>query len=178
MGQLTQQLYEEFVSMSHILYNADRLTSYPDSQNQYYAPYFANEISPGGFFPANQQPHNPMAVTSLLNPSQSDMEIVQPEIMPIPSAGDPLPNLPTNGVDVLFDHQSYERVVPDDIVSPMGSVIWDNSSNPGVQHDAVLGRGWWTQDAEKIKEDGNEGTITDPRSIDLGALCNSSRDCF
>lgn len=40
--------------------------SYPDAQNQYYAPYFANE-NLGGFFPANQQPQHPMAVTSLLD---------------------------------------------------------------------------------------------------------------
>jgi hypothetical protein len=54
MGQMSQQAY----------------ANYPDAQNQYYAPYFANEISLGGFFPANhQQPHHPMAVTSLLDTS-------------------------------------------------------------------------------------------------------------
>lgn len=44
--------------------------NYPDAQNQYYAPYFANDINLGGFFPPNhQQPHHPMAVTSLLDTS-------------------------------------------------------------------------------------------------------------
>ncbi|KAH6663487.1 fungal-specific transcription factor domain-containing protein [Halenospora varia] len=41
--------------------------AYPDAQNQYYAPYIANELP--GFFPPNQQPHHPMAVTSLLDTS-------------------------------------------------------------------------------------------------------------
>ncbi|KAH8592916.1 fungal-specific transcription factor domain-containing protein [Bisporella sp. PMI_857] len=43
--------------------------NYPDAQNQYYAPYFSNDMSLGGFFPANQQPLHPMAVTSLLDTS-------------------------------------------------------------------------------------------------------------
>lgn len=46
------------------------LDSYPDVQNQYYTPYFANDMNLGGFFPASQQPpHHPMAVTSLLDTS-------------------------------------------------------------------------------------------------------------
>jgi hypothetical protein len=47
---------------------ANTSCSYPDSQNQYFAPYFANDINLGGFFPAGQQPH-PMAVTSILDTS-------------------------------------------------------------------------------------------------------------
>ena len=43
--------------------------NYPDAQNQYYAPYFANDMNLGGFFPANQQPLHPMAVTNLLDTS-------------------------------------------------------------------------------------------------------------
>jgi hypothetical protein len=43
--------------------------SYPDAQNQYYAPYFANDMNLGGFFPQGQQPQHPMAVTSLLDTS-------------------------------------------------------------------------------------------------------------
>ncbi|TVY22845.1 Zinc finger protein [Lachnellula hyalina] len=43
--------------------------NYPDSGNQYYAPYFANDVNMPGFFPPNQQPHHPMAVTSLLDTS-------------------------------------------------------------------------------------------------------------
>jgi hypothetical protein len=58
----------------------------------------------------------------------------------IPAAGDPLPMLDTHSVDVLFDQhyksmptsESYGRVIPDDLVSPMGSVIWDNSNNSVV----------------------------------------------
>jgi len=42
--------------------------NYPDG-NQYYAPYFANDVNMPGFFPPNQQPHHPMAVTSLLDTS-------------------------------------------------------------------------------------------------------------
>jgi len=53
MGQMGQQAY----------------ANYPDAQNQYYAPYFANDMNLGGFFPANQGPHHPMAVTSLLDTS-------------------------------------------------------------------------------------------------------------
>jgi len=105
-------------------------------------------------------------------------------VFTVPSAGDPLPMLPPD-LDVLFNqdnkkypHQPYDRVIPDDIVSPMGSVIWDNSNNSGVQRDVALAEDCGTQDTEKIKEGGNEGTIIDPRSNDLGALRNSSRDCF
>lgn len=44
--------------------------NYPDANNQYYAPYFTNDMNLGGFFPPNQQPqHHPMAVTSLLDTS-------------------------------------------------------------------------------------------------------------
>lgn len=58
----------------------------------------------------------------------------------ISAAGDPLPMLHTHDVDILFDQhyesmrtsESYDRVIPDDLVSPMGSVIWDNSNNSGV----------------------------------------------
>jgi hypothetical protein len=56
----------------------------------------------------------------------------------ISTAGDPLPMLDTHGVDVLFDEEgisiseSSDCVIPDDPVSPMGSVIWDGSSNSGV----------------------------------------------
>jgi hypothetical protein len=100
MGQTGQQRNEKLVSISHILlYTAHHVTRYPNAQNQYYAPHFADDISPGGFFPANQQSHNPMAVTSLLNPSRLEMENVPPEINPIPSAGDPLPSLHTLGVE-------------------------------------------------------------------------------
>ncbi|KIN08271.1 hypothetical protein OIDMADRAFT_140709 [Oidiodendron maius Zn] len=42
--------------------------NYPDPQNQYYTPYFANDVSLPGFFPTAQQPH-PMAVTSILDTS-------------------------------------------------------------------------------------------------------------
>jgi hypothetical protein len=148
------------------------------------APY-DDEISLGGFFPAIQQPHNSMAVDNFFNASPYDLEFVHPEIKPVPSAGNPLPMLYTHDVDVLFDqdnkkypHQSYDRVIPDDIVSPMGSIIWVNSNNSGVPRDVALAEDCGSQDTEKIKEDGNEGTITDPRSNDLGALRNSSRDCF
>lgn len=58
----------------------------------------------------------------------------------IPAAGDPLPMPHTHGVDVVFDQlyksmrtsEPYDRVIPGDLVSPMGSVIWDNSNNSGV----------------------------------------------
>jgi len=43
--------------------------NYPDAQNQYYAPYFTNDMNLGGFFPTNQQPLHPMAVTNLLDTS-------------------------------------------------------------------------------------------------------------
>ncbi|TAQ83237.1 hypothetical protein B7494_g8437 [Chlorociboria aeruginascens] len=44
--------------------------NYPDAQSQYYAPYFANDMNLGGFFPSSHQPsHHPMAVTSLLDTS-------------------------------------------------------------------------------------------------------------
>ncbi|KAI6712744.1 hypothetical protein JHW43_004711 [Diplocarpon mali] len=45
--------------------------NYPDSQNQnqYFAQFYPNDINLGGFFPANQQSHHPMAVTSLLDTS-------------------------------------------------------------------------------------------------------------
>ncbi|KAG9235792.1 fungal-specific transcription factor domain-containing protein [Amylocarpus encephaloides] len=42
--------------------------TYPDAQNQYYAPYFANEVGMPGFFPPEQPLHR-MAVTSLLDTS-------------------------------------------------------------------------------------------------------------
>jgi len=42
--------------------------SYPEAQNQYYAPYLANDMGLPGFFPTTQQPH-PMAVTSILDTS-------------------------------------------------------------------------------------------------------------
>lgn len=48
-------------------------TSYPENPNQYYAPFYAGDAALGGFFPANQQPHHPMAVTSLLDTSQPEM---------------------------------------------------------------------------------------------------------
>lgn len=45
-------------------------TNYVDAQNQYYAtPYLGNEVNGVGFFPTNQQPLHPMAVTSLLDTS-------------------------------------------------------------------------------------------------------------
>jgi hypothetical protein len=47
----------------------NHVQSYPDAGNQYYAPYFANDANLPGFFPPNQQPHHPMAVTSLLDTS-------------------------------------------------------------------------------------------------------------
>jgi hypothetical protein len=58
----------------------------------------------------------------------------------ISTAGDPLPMLDTHGVDVLFDQEyqgistgeSYDRFIPDDSVSPIGSVIWDGSNNSGI----------------------------------------------
>ncbi|KAH8804986.1 fungal-specific transcription factor domain-containing protein [Xylogone sp. PMI_703] len=54
MGQANQQGY----------------ANYPDAQASYYAPYFANDMNLGGFYPSNhQQPHHPMAVTSLLDTS-------------------------------------------------------------------------------------------------------------
>ncbi|KAF4632143.1 hypothetical protein G7Y89_g5989 [Cudoniella acicularis] len=43
--------------------------AYPDAVNQYYAPYISNDGNLPGFFPPNQQPHHPMAVTSLLDTS-------------------------------------------------------------------------------------------------------------
>ncbi|KAE8450565.1 hypothetical protein EG329_006296 [Mollisiaceae sp. DMI_Dod_QoI] len=57
MGQMGQQGY----------------ANYPDNPNQYYAPFYAGDMGLGGFFPANQQPHHPMAVTSLLDTSQPEM---------------------------------------------------------------------------------------------------------
>ncbi|PVH86009.1 hypothetical protein DL98DRAFT_603740 [Cadophora sp. DSE1049] len=51
MGQMGQQGY----------------ANYPDSQNQYFAQFYPNDINLGGFFPTNQQSHHPMAVTSLLD---------------------------------------------------------------------------------------------------------------
>lgn len=47
----------------------DYMQSYPDPGNQYYAPYFPNDVNMPGFFPPSQQPHHPMAVTSLLDTS-------------------------------------------------------------------------------------------------------------
>lgn len=44
-------------------------SSYPDANSQYYAPYFANDMNLGGYFPPGQQPQHPMAVTSLLDTS-------------------------------------------------------------------------------------------------------------
>jgi hypothetical protein len=57
----------------------------------------------------------------------------------IPTAGDPLPMPHTHGADVLFDQdytnirtsESYDRAITDDLVSPMGSMIWDTSNNFG-----------------------------------------------
>jgi hypothetical protein len=43
--------------------------NYADAQNQYYMPYYGNEMNGVGFFPSNQQPLHPMAVTSLLDTS-------------------------------------------------------------------------------------------------------------
>ncbi len=41
-----------------------------DAQNQYYTtPYYGNEVNGVGFFPTNQQPLHPMAVTNLLDTS-------------------------------------------------------------------------------------------------------------
>lgn len=52
------------------LYSAYISTSYPDAAAQYYAPYFTNDLGLGGFYPpTTQQPHHPMAVTSLLDTS-------------------------------------------------------------------------------------------------------------
>jgi hypothetical protein len=220
IDQTGQQGYERLVPISHILYNADRVTSYPYNQDRYYEPYFADEISPGGFLPANQQPHNPMAVTSLLNSTQYEMEIVPPEIKLIPSVGDPLPMLRTHDPDVLFDqeneknlHQEEQEELArieqakqarlareqaareeekrrqreedqreeqwlnnfflDSAVSPIGSLIWDSAWDSAIRVED-----WRIHDTRKVNEDPNEGTITDSRSNDLGALRNLSKDRF
>jgi hypothetical protein len=72
MGQMGQQAYAKLVAVSHPL-KPILLTlwdSYPDAQNQQYAPYFSNDMNLGGFFQPGQQPqHHPMAVTSLLETS-------------------------------------------------------------------------------------------------------------
>jgi hypothetical protein len=72
LGQMGQQAYAKSVAtprpfdLNLLIF----LNSYPDAQSQYYAPYFANDMNLGGFFPPNQQPpHHPMAVTSLLDTS-------------------------------------------------------------------------------------------------------------
>jgi len=72
MGQMGQHAYAKLVVVSSRMPRsmfANLTCSYPDAQNHYYAPYFANDLNLGGFFPANQQPHHPMAVTSLLDTS-------------------------------------------------------------------------------------------------------------
>jgi hypothetical protein len=69
--QMGQQGYAKsvFLFFSDVNCHTD-LSSYPDANTQYYAPYFANDMNLGGFFPPNhQQPHHPMAVTSLLDTS-------------------------------------------------------------------------------------------------------------
>jgi hypothetical protein len=70
MGQMGQPGYAKYAF--HSLIYSEKLTnptqSYPDG-NQYYAPYFASDVNMPGFFPPNQQPHHPMAVTSLLDTS-------------------------------------------------------------------------------------------------------------
>ncbi|EKD19783.1 uncharacterized protein L3040_001872 [Drepanopeziza brunnea f. sp. 'multigermtubi'] len=43
--------------------------NYADNQNQYFAHFTPHDINFGGFFPASQQSHHPMAVTSLLDTS-------------------------------------------------------------------------------------------------------------
>ncbi|KAF8863219.1 hypothetical protein BDZ45DRAFT_686150 [Acephala macrosclerotiorum] len=73
MGQMGPQGYAKSVSTFHTLCNTDSVTSYPENQNQYYAPFYAGDMGLGGFFPSNQQPHHPMAVTSLLDTSQPEM---------------------------------------------------------------------------------------------------------
>jgi hypothetical protein len=69
IGQMGQQGYAKSVTILFSSSFANNNCSYPDAQNQYYAPYFANDLNLGGFFPANQQAHHPMAVTSLLDTS-------------------------------------------------------------------------------------------------------------
>ncbi|CZT43845.1 related to C2H2 zinc finger protein [Rhynchosporium secalis] len=43
--------------------------NHPDASNQHFTQFYANDSNLGGFFPANQQSHHPMAVTSLLDTS-------------------------------------------------------------------------------------------------------------
>ncbi|CAG8979094.1 hypothetical protein HYALB_00000224 [Hymenoscyphus albidus] len=62
----SNQQLENSSSMNHM--GPQGYAAYPDGQNQYYAPYFANDVGLSGFFPPNQQSH-PMAVTSLLDTS-------------------------------------------------------------------------------------------------------------
>jgi hypothetical protein len=77
MGPMGQQAYAKSVlNLKSSIRNPGRFEilltyscSYPEAQNQYYAPYFANDLNLGGFFPASQQSHHPMAVTSLLDTS-------------------------------------------------------------------------------------------------------------
>jgi hypothetical protein len=70
--QIGQQGYVKlvFLSFSDAVSWYWPVSSYSDANAQYYAPYFANDINLGGYFPPNhQQPHHPMAVTSLLDTS-------------------------------------------------------------------------------------------------------------
>lgn len=73
IGQMGQQGYAKLVAKSSFVepFLLTSMISYPDAQSQHYAPYFANDMNLGGFFPPGQQqpPHHPMAVTSLLDTS-------------------------------------------------------------------------------------------------------------
>lgn len=73
MGQMGPQGYAKSVPVSAVLNDVDEACSYPENTNQYYAPFYAGDMGLGGFFPASQQPHHPMAVTSLLDTSQPEM---------------------------------------------------------------------------------------------------------
>jgi hypothetical protein len=108
MSQMSQQGYEKLVSISHILYNADRVTSDPNHRVFDAAPYDSLEMNLGDF-PVNQQLYNPVAVTSLLNPSRSEMELYPKKTKPIPSAEDPLQMLHTHDLDVLFDQDNEKN---------------------------------------------------------------------
>jgi hypothetical protein len=69
IGQMGQPGYAKLVNTLSKRGLVLIILSYADNQNQYFAHFNPNDINFGGFFPASQQSHHPMAVTSLLDTS-------------------------------------------------------------------------------------------------------------
>lgn len=68
LGQMGQPGYAKSVLNLYIpLLMLTSASSYPEAQNQYFTNFYPSDVNLGGFFPANQQSHHPMAVTSLLD---------------------------------------------------------------------------------------------------------------